>query len=474
MTLSIILFVFLFTLLQSPSFAAAQLRQRKYTDVYRRMLLDTFGISNSTIDDCFRKFDNKQLAIFCRGTKDFSKCEGPPEPRTAWLKKCVSEAIVASGFQIPVYIVHGPNDVRLTRIKRELNVAGVHHVHVHNNYQSASLNKTDVESFFKVTLPGNSDMYKRCVEVYSSTAKSKPEETCSKGVALSNTVLAVGLEHYNVIAQIANCPMEHVHCASAANDPMSRYALVFEDDQHIPKNIVELAVELLLNVQERVGLYMLDDSWFWLDQFAPPQYLKHAIFQNSYERNYSRTVGSYLINQHVARLLGSRGSFYPQVAPIDFQLNYAIIRENITVRWAFPPLTCAGSAGMEETSSTGGYSIWPEFRLNCPYCCNLFFNVGDMTSYLQLDLIDQSAVHDRETKVAVKSKLDQISGHPVRSFSGKQGTFLVQNATLRLIPNLDTLNQLGFNMGMVSYFDDNFIDEAPKGPPIPACTNCRL
>jgi hypothetical protein len=448
--------------------------QRKTFDkIYKRSLLDTFGISNSTIDYCFQKYENKSLGVLCSATKDHRKCEGPPDPRMAWLKKCISESIVAAGFQIPVYIVHGPSDIRLSRIKRELNAAGVHHVHVHNKYQASNLNKTEVENFFKMTVPGNGDMYRKCVNVYSATERSKPEETCSKGVTLSNIVLAVGMEHYGVVSQIATCPHEHLHCASPADNPMARYALVFEDDQHIPINIIELVVNMLLNIEERAGLYMLDDSWFWLQQFFPPQHLQKAVFPNSYERNYTRTVGSYLINQHVARILEGGKSFVPQLAPIDFQLNYAVIQEKIPVRWAYPPLTCAGSAGMEETSSTGGYSIWPEFRLNCPYCCNTFFNIVDMSPYLNITLIDQAFLAATEQNYIITSKLEKLNGHAVRSFSGRQGIFLVENNKLRHIPNMDTFNHLGLSMKYIDYFDDIIVDDAPKGPVVPACVNCR-
>lgn len=61
----------------------------------------------------------------------------------------------------------------------------------------------------------------------------------------------------------------------------------------------------------------------------------------------------------------------------------------------------------------------------------------------------------------------------VRSFSGKQGIFLVENGLLRWIPNMDTLAYLGFSMGSVVYTSDEFIDTAIKGAPVPACQNCR-
>lgn len=172
-----------------------------------------------------------------------------------------------------------------------------------------------------------------------------------------------------------------------------RYALVFEDDQHLPTNILQLAAELILQADSSVGLFMLDDSWFWLQEFQPKQELKRTHFTNSYVRNESRTVGSYLITQETARTLIHGGHFFPQWSPIDFQLNFALKVDKIHTHWAYPPLTCAGSAGMEETSSTGGYSIWPEFRDNpntCAYCCNKFFNVSNMAPYMQLMIEGES------------------------------------------------------------------------------------
>ena len=358
-----------------------------------RLLADITSNNSLDLHECINKFNDNALSIHCTAGKNAENCEGQPDIRLAWLNQCLSRVIVKAGFQLPVYVVHGPDEYRLKRIKSELTDIGLKYVHIHNKHQASHLNTTDVNSFFIETHPNmdvNSEEYKKCIEVHSFTnlgPKDSGPIRCSRGVKLDNRVLAVGLEHFGILTQIANCQHDHVHCASLASAPESRYALIFEDDQHIPKNIIELVVEVLIQSDNTTGMYMLDDSWFWLPQFFPlnREYLKY-VYQISYERNYSRTVGAYLINQQAARKLVYGGYFYPQRSPIDFQLNYAVIKENISVHWVFPPMTCAGSAGMNETSSTGGYSIWPEFRDTCNQCCNKYYDVNTMNPYLKLEL----------------------------------------------------------------------------------------
>lgn len=64
------------------------------------------------------------------------------------------------------------------------------------------------------------------------------------------------------------------------------------------------------------------------------------------------------------------------------------------------------------------------------------------------------------------------NGSVVRSYSGKQGSFLLTDGRLRFIPNLDTFNAMHFSQKEIRYFSDKVIDNAPKGPPMPACTIC--
>ena len=241
----------------------------------------------------------------------------------------------------------------------------------------------------------------------------------------------------------------------------------------------------------QVDLFMLDDSWFWLDQFYPPDLLIHMDTLSSFSRNYTRTVGAYLISQHTARKLAFGDYFYPQRLPIDLQMNYAIAKERLSTHWAFPPVTCAGSAGMNETSSTGGYSIYPEFRQNCKACCNKFFDVSDMRPYLTLlpltaplkefspssgssssTIVTAADLDSTDTKIA--QVLQNYEGKPVKStFGGANGAiFLVEKGKLRVVPNMDTFYVLKLKMKEITYLTDDIIENAPRGDPIPPCTNC--
>ena len=71
-----------------------------------------------------------------------------------------------------------------------------------------------------------------------------------------------------------------------------------------------------------------------------------------------------------------------------------------------------------------------------------------------------------------KNIFESRNGSAVKSTSGGQGIFLVQNGTLRHIPNMDTFYSLQLNIKQLEYFSDDIVDGAPKGPDIPYCTNC--
>ena len=64
-------------------------------------------------------------------------------------------------------------------------------------------------------------------------------------------------------------------------------------------------------------------------------------------------------------------------------------------------------------------------------------------------------------------------GSAVTSIIRSRGILLVENGTLRQIPNMDTFYALGLKLENVYIFPDNFIHEAPKGASIPPCSNCR-
>ena len=439
---------------------------------------------------CHQRYKDSSFKITCRAGKHQEECKGGMEQtRSTWLVRCLADAMIGEGFQVPVYVVHGSDIFRLNRIKQELAVSGVHHAHIHNRFQSQSLNETDAKSFYlptKATGDPNDEAYKACMDIYSATKTEKdPHKKCSQGIQLDNRVIAVGLEHYHILKAIAECQDGYPNCASLSSDQTSRFALVFEDDQHIPTNILQLIAMLLIKSSMSPDLVMLDDSWFWLDQFFPPPEYMDKDTLSSYPRNYTRTVGAYLINQYSARKLVFSKSFYPQRLPIDLQMNYAILKEKINTQWAFPPLTCAGSAGMNETSSTGGYSIWPEFRDNCKICCNKFYDVDTMRSYLTLLPLTSNSSQAKPVQIDVmrnekeggeggNSSLANYEGEAVKSMTGKPSTiFYVENGKLRAIPNMDTFYAtLHLKVREIVYLKQDQIELGEKGPDVPPCTNC--
>lgn len=339
----------------------------------------------------------------------------------------------------------------------------------------------------KATTDTNDQSYKDCVKIYGATKTEKDiENKCKSGINLDRRVIAVGMEHFHIMKTIAECQDGHPHCASLSGDQTSRGALVFEDDQHIPTNILQLTTMLLIKSRVPPDLVMLDDSFFWLDQFFPPSEYLNLDTVSSYSRNYTRTVGSYLINQHAARKLVHSKDFYPQRLPVDLQMNYVILTEGMYTQWAFPPLTCAGSAGMNETSSTGGYSIWPEFRDNCKACCNKYFDVNTMRPYMTLLPLTSNSSQTKSAATLIdiqnnekipkdgKNLLTKYEGEAVKSMTGKPSTiFYVENGTLRAIPNMDTFYAtLHLKVREIVYLHEDEIDRAEKGLDIPACKNC--
>ena len=63
--------------------------------------------------------------------------------------------------------------------------------------------------------------------------------------------------------------------------------------------------------------------------------------------------------------------------------------------------------------------------------------------------------------------LSQFNGKATKSYSGKQGLFLIENGFLRRIPNMDTFYSLQLELGELNYLDDAIIDSAPRGADIP-------
>ena len=126
--------------------------------------------------------------------------------------------------------------------------------------------------------------------------------------------------------------------------------MVVEDDQFLYKDIRRRIVETVLQAPRRLGLVMLDDSFFFDPTYMPPPMYENFPFQSSYPRAESRTVGAYLVFNEAAKIMKQKELMSPMFAPVDHQMRYAISKGAILTHWAWPPMTCAGSQGLRPTS----------------------------------------------------------------------------------------------------------------------------
>ena len=82
------------------------------------------------------------------------------------------------------------------------------------------------------------------------------------------------------------------------------------------------------------------------------------------------------------------GNLIPAYGPIDHQLARAIRATGILGHWVIPPMTCAGSQGLEGASSstTGGQLVDAGDRIGCMFCCNRYYNLSTLLPLYTLDL----------------------------------------------------------------------------------------
>ena len=160
-----------------------------------------------------------------------------------------------------------------------------------------------------------------------------------------------------------------------------QFALVLEDDQFIPRDARRQIVEIILQAPRALGFVMLDDSFFFMPAYNPPSERANFVFAGSYARPEGRTMGAYLMSKEAASVVMNGKYLTPMYAPCDHQLGYAIKKASIITHWAWPPVTCAGSQGLETyytKSTTGGINMDSGDRLNCLTCCDRFVNTSTM------------------------------------------------------------------------------------------------
>jgi len=289
-----------------------------------------------------------------------------PNLHLSYFLRTVAASIVDRGYQIPTFIVHGPNERRRERLQKNLNLSGIKDSHVTWRGDFLANNISDAD---RTHFGTGKDAYYNCKEVLG-------DRPCRNGYAFSNMEMSVALKHVAIIRSIAEAAKKG---AAKSKSVLQKYSLVIEDDQFLPKEILRQIVEVLLQTPEHLGLVMLDDSFFFNGAFSPPENLLKYPFPLTYERNETRTVGAYLLSDAAAVQLADGKDFLPLYSPVDHQLQFALKKSSILTHWMFPPMTCAGSQGLElGSSSTGGITMDPGDRLGCRTCCNRFYNTTNM------------------------------------------------------------------------------------------------
>ena len=274
------------------------------------------------------------------------------------------------GFQPHVYLVFGGSQSRKERITRHMSEAGILSESVTWEDRFVANNLTDIDkSVFQSGRPASA----RCTEMMGM------DRACKYGYQFSPVEMSVALKHLAILDRVATRTLS----SSSSDSLLSSVSLVVEDDQFLYKDIRRRIVETVLQAPRKLGLVMLDDSFFFNPTYMPPQEFENFPFQVSYPRAESRTMGAYLVFDQAARIMKQNQLMSPMYAPVDHQMRYAISKGEILTHWAWPPMTCAGSQGLETyytKSTTGGINMDSGDRLNCKSCCDRFVNVTSMLS----------------------------------------------------------------------------------------------
>ncbi len=300
--------------------------------------------------------------------------ETPFSVALSYVARRVADAIVSSGeggFQPRVYVVFGGSQPRKERITRHLAEAGIlpGKVTWEDRFVAKNLTETDKNVF-----QSGRTASARCSEMMGM------DRACKFGYQFSPVEMSVALKHLAILDSVA-AQAPPSSSSSSRDSVLSDVSLVVEDDQFLYRDIRRRIVETVLHAPRRLGLVMLDDSFFFNPTYMPPSQYENFPFQGSYPRAESRTVGAYLVFDDAARVMKQNNLMSPIYAPVDHQMRYAISKGAILTHWAWPPMTCAGSQGLETyytKSTTGGINMDSGDRLNCKSCCDRFVNVTSM------------------------------------------------------------------------------------------------
>lgn len=360
-------------------------RTNKYTGPRMVYKQGDVGLTPGPIFRYRRNFLRRHLLEQQEYTVDGKRADRSLELSLAYITRLVADVIIQTGFQMSTYVVFGGNTHRKERLIQHLAHSGIDESYRHwiDVYKANEITADVKAAHFK----NDDDASKaRCIEVFEM------DRACGKAVKgydFSKTEMSVALKHMTIMKELHAYESKRREGTTGDDSTiLDSFVLVIEDDQFLPLDIRRQVVELLLQAPGKLSSVMLDDSFFWIPGYAPPPSIGKFVFPRSYYRDNTRTVGAYLIRYSAAHGIIENHSFIPAYAPIDHQLKYALRSNQQLIHWAYPPLTCAGSQGLEglHTSATGGTQMDPGDRIACMHCCDRFYNMTTMDNLYQFAL----------------------------------------------------------------------------------------
>lgn len=336
---------------------------------------------------CLRKFHDESLRLQCVIDHKNQDCAaGTPGPRNIWFVRCLAQQLVTHGYEIPVYVISIGENVRKVRIRHQLERAHFTHVQYSEKNNIGSISKEGWSHFepiaprWKTHMVNETLAYElneECMFVMNaSMPMNKARDECyHRGSTISEKDASFSLKHIDVHKRILNCS-EPGPCLSNATDDRMRYALVLEEDQYIPKNAMELLVQIVLLPPEDVSMFFVCDSFHADRVFRTPDELGVSPYMNVFERNQSKTTAAYMISFEAVKKLYYGKHWLPLRRGLDSQFNFGMRENYFHVYHVHPPITGHGSLGLEETEAEGGQK-W------CNHCWEAFYNVSTMKPHLQ-------------------------------------------------------------------------------------------
>jgi len=229
----------------------------------------------------------------------------------------------------------------------------------------------------------------RCVDVLTATLDGNVAKATAECNQIGSMELLVpktsssSIQHVFIQKHILNetfsdCKFTN-SCFSNGTSPDLRFAVIYEGDSFIPVDGLLRIVELLLqSYPDRVGLYLLCDSYHSQKTYNEPHHLQGTIYTNSFPTVKSRTVNAYLISQDTLQKWFGGGKYIPLTRPIDHQFNFMIKSANTLTHNAFPPIACHGSLYIDADLAANEKFFDNLNSPRCSRCCERYYHIPSM------------------------------------------------------------------------------------------------